>query len=378
MKHLETWIYGGLLVATLGFAWSVRNAEEPKEQGEAKVFDPGAGGISVMRWDGEEAVATIEVSGSGDTLETWVTAGKKEKIKTPQPVLGDDDDSSDDDDSAGDDDSAAAETSQPAPAPKPKPEVVVTYGEPTLRSFPGNETARKLVESFTPLTALREFDNLDAEALAQMGLDEPKGSLVVEASSGTVTFEVGEKAYGSSDTYVRDPANNRVYLVSSKDLSPLRGAENRLVERKLQSFMELDIVAAQLSVQGAPVGAERVHQGRHDKNNSFWSLADTPEDEDTVFGGFLEKALQLRASSYPTDADKPDDAAVEEVFGIAFTGAAGPLGTLRLGRIKDVERTTDEEIVWKFVTRTERTRQWVVVSSATASELADQFLQVIE
>lgn len=299
-----------------------------------------------------------------DAIAEWIDAGASEEITS-----GDDDDS-------GDDDSADAEASQPAP--EPEPEVVVTYGEATLRSFPGNATAKKLIESFSPLTALREFDDLDAEALAQMGLDEPKGSLVVEASSGTVTFEVGEKAYGSSDTYVRDPASNRVYLVASKDLSPLRGAENRLVERKLHTFEVSDLTRVQLSVQGAPVGTERVHQGRHDKNNSFWSLPDTPEDQDTVFGGFLDKALQLRASTYPTEDEKPDDSAVEEVFGMAFTGEAGPAGTLRLGRIKDDERSTDEEIVWKYVARTERTRQWVVVSSATASELADQFLQVVE
>ncbi len=369
MKRLETWIYGVLLVATLGLAWSVRTAEEPEEQGAALVFDPGPGGITVMRWDGEEELATIEVSGKGDALQTWVTAGKKEKIKTPKPTPGDDDDSGSDDD-----DSAVAEASQPAV----KPEMDVTWGDAVLRSFPGNETAKKLVESFSPLNALREFDKLDPEALEQMGLDVPKGSLVVEASSGTVTFEVGEKAYGSSDTYMRNPRTGRVYLVASKDLSPLRGAENRLVERKLQDVEEPEMTGVQLSVQGAAVGPERVHQGRHDKNNSFWSLPDSPEDQDTVFGGFLEKVLQLRASTYPSDAEKPEEGAVEEVFAVQFNGEAGPLGTLRLGRVKDDERSTDSEIVWKYMARTERTRQWVVVSSATASELADQFLQVVQ
>ncbi len=378
MKRIETWIYGVLLVVTLGLAWGVRNAEEPQEKGKTTVFDPGAGGISVMRWDGEAAVATIEVSGKDDDLQTWVTAGKKEKIKTPVPSDDDDSGSDDDDSGSDDDDSAVAEASQPAPAPKLEPEVVVTYGEPTVRSFPGNATAKKLIESFSPLTALREFDNLDAEALAQMGLDDPKGSLVVEASSGTVTFEVGEKAYGSSDTYVRDPASNRVYLVASKDLSPLRGAENRLVERKLNSFELADVAKVQLSVQGAPVGSERVHQGRHDKNNSFWSLPETPEQQDTVFGGFLDKVLQLRASNYPTEDEKPDDAAVDEVFGVTFSGEAGSLGTLRLGRVKDAERSEGDKVVWTHVARTERSRQWVAVSGATAADLADQFLQVVE
>lgn len=366
MKRLETWIYGILLVVTLGIAWGIQTGEEPEEKSDTVVFDPGAGGISVMRWSGEREVATIEVSGTGDDIATWVTAGKKAKIEVPK--AGDDDDSAKGDD----DDSAVAEASQPAePAD-------VTYGEPVLRSFPGNKTATKLVESFSPLSALREFDSLDDEALEQMGLTEPKGSLVVEASSGTVTFDVGEKAYGSSDTYVRDTASKRVYLVSSKDLSPLRGAENRLVERKLFSFEEADLTEVQLSVQGAPVGSKRTHQGRHDKNNSFWALPDSPEDQDTVFGGFLDKVLQLRASTYPTKDDAPDAAAIEEIFAVQFTGEAGPLDTLQLGRLQDETRTTEDEIVWKYVARSDRTRQWVIVSKATASDLADQFLSVVE
>ena len=366
MKRLEPWIYGVLLVVTLAVAWGIRSGGDPVDKSDTVVFDPGAGGISVMRWEGEREVATIEVSGKGEGLQTWVTAGKKEKIETPK--AGDDDDSGGDDD-----DSAVAEATQPA-----KVEMDVTFGDPIVRSFPGNATATKLVESFSPLTALREFDTLDADALEQMGLTDPKGSLVIEASSGTVTFQVGEKAYGSSDTYVRDGTAGRVYLVSSKDLSPLRGAENRLVERKLLTFEEADATELLLAVQGAPVGSKRVHQGRHDKNNSYWSLPDSPDDQDTVFDGFVDKLLQLRASTYPTPDEAPDDDAVEEVFTASFVGPSGPLDTLRLGRLHDEQRTTEDEIVWKYVARSERTRQWVVVSKATASEIADVFLQVLE
>ena len=101
-------------------------------------------------------------------------------------------------------------------------------------------------------------------------------------------------------------------------------------------------------------------------------------DQDTVFGGFLDKVLQLRASTYPSADEAVDDATVEEVFGVEFSGESGALDTLRLARVKDTERSTDEEIVWKYVAQTQRTRQWVIVSKATASDLADQFLQVVE
>jgi hypothetical protein len=365
MKRLETLSYGALLLVTLAAAWMVRNAEEPEEETGAVVFDPGPAGIKSMVWDDETSVATIEAQGKGDDLSTWVIAGKKEKIETEVPA--DDDDSAD----AGDDDSA--ETTQPATRTK------VTYGEPILRQFPGNATANKLVESFSPLKALRTFEALDADALAQMGLDEPKGSLRVETASGTTTFEIGEKSYGSSDTYVRVAGKNTVFLVASKDLSPLRGAENRMVERVLLDAEDADITEAAITVGGAPAGAPRVHQGRHDKNNSFWASKSTPEEKDSVFGGFIEKVLQLRASSYPTDAEAPAESDLESVFAMTFEGERGALGTIELGRTVDAERSAGPETVYAFYARSDRTRQrWAQVSPATGGDLADQLNQLIE
>ena len=367
MKRAESLVYGGLLVVTLGAAWMVRNAEEPAEEAGAVVFDPGAGGITKMVWEDEKSVATIEVEGKDDDLGTWVVAGKKEKIETPVASAGDDDDSAGDDDDSG-------ETTQPA-----KPEVEVTYGEPKLRQFPGNATAKKLVESFSPLEALREFSGLDADALAQMGLDTPKGSLQVEASTGTVTFEIGEKAYGSSDTYVRLAGKDSVFLVASKDLSPLRGAENRLVERVLVDAEDADITAATLLVGDAPAGPKRLHQGRHDKANSFWAPEDAPEDKDSVFGGFVEKVLGLRASTYPPDDDLPDDGAISSVFAMRFEGESGAVGTVELGRMLDEEKTTDDETVYAWYARSDRTRnRWASVSKANASDLSDQLEQITQ
>jgi len=368
MKRTETLVFAILLVLTLGAAWMVRGAEDAEEETGAVVFDPGAGGIESMAWDDETSVATIEIQGKGDSLATWVTAGKKEKIETEIEA-----DPAGDDDSAegADDDDSAGETTQPAP------EIEITYGEPTLRSFPGNATAKKLVESFSPLTALREFDKLDADALTQMGLDSPKGSLTVTASSGSVTFEIGEKSYGSSDTYVRVKGKGSVFLVASKDLSPLRGAENRLVERVLLDAETKDVADATLLVGGAPVGDKRVHQGRHDKNNSFWAPVGAPTEKDSVFGGFVDKVIGLRASSYPTDEDAP--AEVESVFAVAFGGESGALGTVELGREIDADKSSDEETVYAYFARSDRTRnRWASISRASGADLEDQLNQVVE
>ncbi|MCO4770412.1 MAG: DUF4340 domain-containing protein [Deltaproteobacteria bacterium] len=371
MKRSESLIYGVLLVLTLGAAWMVRNAEEPTDDSGAVVYDPGPSGIKSMAWEDETSVATIEVSGTDDDVTTWIVAGKKEKIETEVEPAGDDDDSAG---PKGDDDSAEAETTQPA-----KPEVVVTYGDAKLRRFPGNATAKKLVESFSPLEALREFDGLDADSLAQMGLDEPKGSFTIESTSGSVTFQIGEKAYGSSDTYVKLAGKDSVFLVASKDLSPLRGAENRLVERVLLTAEAADVASATVLVGGAPAGPKRLHQGRHDKANSFWAAEASPEDKDSVFGGFVDKVLGLRASSYPTDDEAPDEAALSPLFAVQFEGEAGSLGTVELGRMVDDAKSTEDEVAYAYFARSDRTRnRWAAVSKTNATDLEDQVSQVIE
>ena len=381
MRRKETLVYGVLLSLTLGLAWSIHHAEEPEEEAGSVVFDPGAG-VTSMSFENETSVATIEVEGSGDDLETWITAGKKEKIETEVEIT---DAPADDDDSAeppSDDDDSAKESPPKAPeaeSTQPTTKTEITYGDPILRQFPGNASATKLVESFSPLKALRQFEGLDEDALSQMGLDAPKGSLTIESAAGSVTFEIGEKSYGSSDTYVRVAGNNTVFLVSSKDLSPLRGAENRLVDRILLDAESAEIAHATVTIGGVQTGAKRLHQGRHDKKNSFWVPEDNPDDKDTVFGGFVEKVLQLRASSFPTDVDAPAEQSVSGVFAMVFGGESSPLGTIELGRTVDDDKSSEDELVYKYFARSNRTRnRWAQVSKANAGDLEDQLSQIIE
>ncbi len=357
MKPLETWIYAALLLVSLGLAY---NAWQDDGEGAANtdtrdvvVFDPGSGGITRLDWKGPKNVASVETEGKGEDLRAWVSAGKRVKVQGPAAP-----------EAAGDDDSADGSAAQPAKPPAP------VYGEPEMRSFPGGKQVTELVEKFSPLRAMRRFDDVDAEGLEEMGLTEPEASLSVTSAAGkTLDLEVGSKAYGSSDTYVRDPENGSVYLLGSKVLGPLRSAESRLMERNILGFPAVDAQQAQVA---APGGESRKlsHQGTHDEDNAYWADPDKPDELNTTIDGFMKKIFQLRATAYPKDTERPAKGSVDSVLRVVFSGAKNR--HLELGRVLDAKRSKPDEPVYNWHVRTHLTRDlWVKVSRNSGRELGD-------
>ena len=138
MKSIETWIYGVLLLVSLGLAYNAWQSEgednSAADSRDVVVFDPGSGGAIELHWQGEKSVASVEIEGKGDDLRSWVSAGRRSKIAAPAAPAA-----AGDDDSAGD---ASAETAEP-----PKP----VYGEAETRSFPGGKQVKELAARFAPL-----------------------------------------------------------------------------------------------------------------------------------------------------------------------------------------------------------------------------------
>lgn len=349
MNRLEPLVFGVLLLVTLGFARSVWQGDEPAALDTVIAFDPGKGGLKTVAWDDERSVATLQVS-EGDAGPTaWVSAGKREKIEPPTPVEG----------------PQPEGAAEPTPAPTP---AEPTYGDPLLRSFPGNKAARTLVKSLSPLKALREFRGLDTEAIEEMGLDEPKGTLVLTGSAGEARFEVGDKAYGSNDTYLRPAGEDRVFLISSKILGPLRGASNRLVERNPLTIDPADAVSLAVgSAGGEP--RRLLHQGRYDKVNSYWALADNPEERDSGVESFVEKLFGLRVTRYPLDGEARED--VEVALVARFEGDSGPADKLSIGSAPELKPAEGAEPKTEWFVRTGRTRVWTPISRSTGEDLAE-------
>ena len=364
MKTLELTVYAVLLLVVIGLSWSAWKGEEPVAKESVEIFDPAPVGLTEVLWEGERNAATLEIVGTGDDAAIWVTAGKKKRLPSP---TGDDDDSAGlaAFDAAGDDDSAD-QVEEPTPAPEP------LYGEAEVASFPGSDAASKLVERFSPLTALRQFDDLTQEQLEEMGLLEPEATLLLRAGSEELKLEVGDKAYASSDTYVREPGSDTVWLLSSKDIGPLRSASTNLRDRDLLGFEATDAIDSNIQ-PGAGRPLKAFHQGTHDKDNAFWADAADPEERDAVLDGFMKAVFQLRASGYLSPDEMPARADLDLVVAVAFRGQdGGELGSVQLARRVDEKRSRDDDIVYEWFASSHRLRgTWAKVSRTTAEEVAD-------
>jgi len=360
MRGGELSIYAALLVLGAGLAFSSWKGDEPVSKESVAIFDAGSGGLKEVAWDAERNVATLEVEGKGEHAGVWITAGRKARIvpeapEVPEVVA------TDDDDSAG-----AVEVVEVEPA-TPEP---VQYGEAVVTSFPGSSQAVTLVERLASLTALRQFDGLNDEELAGMGLDEPEGTMTLKSASKSLTLEIGAKSYGSSDTYAREPGSTTAYLLSSKDLGSLRSASSSLRDRDLLGFEPTDAATVEIRApNAAPVPAR--HLGRHDKDNSFWAAPDS-EERDAVLDGFMKALLLVKASTYLAPADMPTDADLQPVVAVAFAGDDGALGQLEVASRLDVERSKADDPVFEYYARSHRTRGgWAKVSRTTVEEVTD-------
>ena len=199
MKNLDLYIHGGLLIVALGLAYGAWKADPPEERREFSIFDPGPQGAREIKWEDERTVATMTITGEGDMLETWIVHGRRRllpKKEEPMPKVepkevppsrSDAGQASGTPDGGTAADAAATDTAAvaskpdapakeevkpetPASAPDAVAEITEKYGDPELRAFPGSKAAKELAEGLRPLKALRQFDDLEADALEAMGI----------------------------------------------------------------------------------------------------------------------------------------------------------------------------------------------------------------
>ncbi len=254
----------------------------------------------------------------------------------------------------------------------------IRYGEPEWRSFPGNQQARRLIEDFSPLEALRAFDDLSEETLAEMGFDDPEATLTIEAGNRKVRFEVGGKAYGSSNVYMRPEGSQRVYLVASRVITPLRFAEDRLLDRNPLGFEKKEVISVRVAEVGGGREIDLEQQGRHDPANAYWTKPGAGERRESLFDDFMEKVFLLRVVRYPKEAEAPDPGRLEDLFEVTFTGEKGKLGELMLSRMEDPEKSRDGQTRYTWYAMTPHTRSRAIVTARTAQDLAEMLPDLLE
>jgi hypothetical protein len=246
-------------------------------------------------------------------------------------------------------------------------------GEPSTERFVGSDAVTEFLRQVAPFRARRSLGELDAEQLGEVGLAEPEGRLTLRCAGQSSTFELGGRAYGTGDRYVRAERGGAVHLVSTDRLSSLESAEFRLMERSLHTFEWRDVVSLTLRASGQE--RRLLQHNRLDEARAEWVDEANPERRNETYGNWLSRFPRMRVQRY-LDADaRPGadlegmSAAPERVLRMEMTGTSGELGFLELERI-DADQPA-------YYAKTETTRSWVRVPTSVAQQIEDDLRSML-
>ena len=307
-------LYGVLLVVLLGLSWEQwTSPPEPDRGDKIELIGGTVDDVEKIVWKGEKDEATIERKTDAAGAYLWVTYTKWEEAKKPEPAPAPAD-------PAAPTDPAADPAAAPTP-PAAEPETVAK-----TQIFKAGDAGDKLVESLSPLLALRELTDVPADKLATLGLDAPKEHLEITRKGRTRTLDVGGEAYGSKDRYVKDTESGKIYLLDDETLRPLKYARTRLPDRAIFALPREKIATAVVS---SGVGSLEIAQKNpDDKEKATWVKASEPDAAAEQVKTWMDKALQLKSTSYVGADEMPAD--LTSSFRLTLRGADGKTETLEV------------------------------------------------
>ncbi len=206
---------------------------------------------------------------------------------------------------------SAAEPEPTDPSAPPEPAPVLN----TPQAFKTGAAGETIAAGAAPFVAKRVLEGVDESKLEELGFGEEQATLTfLRKGRDAKTYEVGAKAYGGSNRYVRDPEDGTVYIVAASLLDSLDTAERSLPDRSLLAFDVTDIET--ISVRAAEAEATYVQNNPDDRAARSWSSSGSSEPN-AAAAGWFDKALRLKVLRYIDEANKP--AGLQEAFSMTVT-----------------------------------------------------------
>ncbi len=347
-------VYSVVVALLLGLSWMEWTAPPEVDLGDKIALMQGeAKDVERVIWKSEKEEVTVErkLDAAGSYL--WVTHTKWEEPKTPKPEASpapaEATPPTDPNAPAG----ATPEASATPPAEEKPPEKVAK-----TQVFKAGEAGDKLLDSLSPLLALRQLTDVPPEKMATLGLDTSKETLEVVRNGRSRVLEVGGEAYGSKDRYVRDKESGEIYLLDDELLRPLKYAKTRMPDRALFSIAEDKIESAVIT--GGMRSLDVQHKNAQDKEKASWVRAASPDAVAEQLETWMDKALQLKSSAFVAPDDMPVD--LQDRFQLTIKGSDGRTETLQV-------QQSAEKGDW--YARSEHTRGLVKLLKGPTSSLYD-------
>ncbi len=313
-------IYGALLAVTLGASYYRWTHEPDKDlEGKVVVLQGEKETLDRITWKGKDDEALIERKKDDKGDYFWVTYTKWEKKKPEHPdaagsgsgsgsVAATESGSGSGSGSVAD----AGSGSGSGAAPAEEKEAVVS-------NFKSGKAATDLVDSLSPLFAVRKLEDVTPDKLKTIEMETPVEHLVIERNGKPVDIELGGEAYGTKDRYARIAGTNEIYLVDDEILRSLKFARTRLPDRDLFPFETPKIESAVIGDGSSSI--KLTQKNRDDKDKATWAPADDPDDTSAQYKTWMDKFLKAKASSYVSEADLPKD--LDLRFQVTIQGEGG-------------------------------------------------------
>jgi hypothetical protein len=294
-------IFGGLLVFALGAAWLEYTGERPKEKVGVVLLESKKEELETLLYKTKDLEVVYEVKRDAIGPYAWVTVTENKTKK----VEGQD-----------------------------TPYTKVT-------KFKAGSAGDKLVESLSPVMALRDLDKPEEAKLESFGLKEAESTFELTSRGTTLRMALGGETYGTKDRYVQELASGKVYVVDDDVFKPLKFANSRLPERGTYSYKKEEVESFSLG-QGANT-VTWLQVNRDDKAAVYWDRqVSTPgaaaEGEgknpaaasggkDETFSNWFDTWSKLKSTAYVQDEDKPES--LDLKFEVAMRASAKPEETIR-------------------------------------------------
>ena len=250
--------------------------------------------------------------------------------------------------------------------PPPLPDGGTAPSTKKVSAFSSVTVGNKVAEGLVPFKAVRALGKIPDARLAEFGLEKHETSLTVTLSGKERKLLIGAMAPGGTDYYVIDPTNNEAYVAKADAIRELEGGDNRLLERDLHTYKEIDVRSAKVIANGKT--RELLRTGPDTKK--FWADPADKERADETVGNWLAKIDRLKISEYVAEA--PKDGTL--VLRVEYHGGPGLLGYAELMRGAPVASGQKPE----YYVTTEHTHLWGKVYQVTAEQIESDLGSILK
>ncbi|HEX3697066.1 MAG TPA: DUF4340 domain-containing protein [Polyangia bacterium] len=256
----------------------------------------------------------------------------------------------------------------PKPDPKnPAPTPPAPLTPP--RDLRGTEAALKALDQFAPLRSPRAFGVLDAQKVKELGLEGSTKKLDVTAKGETRHFTIGQpQGTPGGESFMRDAADGRVYVMPRGLLGDLQAAQARLIDRRLHTFTLADFDRVTVTAGGKT--RTIVHLNRERNGAAQFAPADKPDKPDQTMNTWHDMVWRTFPMDILGKGEMPKAGAPKVVARVEYFDGKKSIGWEELGKMEGGEPGQSGGGAPEIMARSEHTPSWVTLHS-TAQIITD-------